>query len=412
MNTKLFLVGILILIAGTCFANGQGEASAQEQVKITWAFWGVEPTEFLATYNASQEKIQVEYEQVSSDQYVNILNIRLAAGEAPDLFASRFVDIYETLVADGQIVDLTEKPFMGNFEKEAIRQVTASDGRVYGFPATSLAFLGFYNKEIFAKYNLDVPMNWNEYLEVCETLKQNGEVPQIQGAKDLWQSRHVLDPVQVAQSKDPGYVVRLAEGKAKFTDPIIMDGWKRYEEFIDRGYLHDGSIGLTFNQAWELFCKGEAAIMQGGTWYASQAFKYIEPEFEYGILPFPLNNAGEELRIPYTVKSANMVVNKNSAHVEATLSFVEWFCQTENLALFARDTKNMSAGIGVTADFSESATLMSEFLQGKQKYEYLKYPSALESDYRKAMQEIIVGAKTGAEAAESVQKKLEAVLGP
>lgn len=411
---KRFLLALLIslFVVLPLTAGGQGEDGASDgPVTITWAFWGVEPVEFLEVFNSSQDRIRVEYEQISSDQYVNILNIRLASGEAPDLFASRFVDIYETLIAEEQIVDLTNEAYMANFEREAIRQVTGSDGRVYGFPVSSLAFLGFYNKEIFEEYDLEIPMNWEEYMDVCATLKTNGVVPQIQGTKDLWQTRHVLDPVQVAQAKDSSYAVRLGEGEAAFNDPIIMDGWKRYEEFIEKGYLYEGSIGLAFNEAWEMFCKGEAAIMQGGTWYASQAFSYIEPEFEYGVLPFPLNREGEELKIPYTVKSENMVVNKNSEHLEAVMEFVEWFCQPENLALYARTTNSMSAGIGVTADFSESAVLMSEFLQGKAKYEYRKYPSSMASDYRKAMQEIIVGSKSAVEAANAVQKKYEVILG-
>ena len=92
------------------------------------------------------------------------------------------------------------------------------------------------------------------------------------------------------------------------------------------------------------------------------------------------------------------------------MEFVEWFCQPENLALYARTTKSMSAGIGVTVDFSESAILMSEYLQGKTKYEYKKYPSAMETDYRKGMQEIIVGLRNRSEAAASVQNKFEVVL--
>ena len=77
--------------------------------------------------------------------------------------------------------------------KPFVRLPVPTEG-VYGFPVSSLAFLGFYNKEIFEKYDLEVPMNWEDYLDVCEVLKNNSVVPQIQGAKDLWQTRHVLDP--------------------------------------------------------------------------------------------------------------------------------------------------------------------------------------------------------------------------
>ena len=35
----------------------------------------------------------------------------------------------------------------------------------------------YYNKAIFDKYGLEVPTTYDEYVQVCDTLKENGVTP-------------------------------------------------------------------------------------------------------------------------------------------------------------------------------------------------------------------------------------------
>jgi raffinose/stachyose/melibiose transport system substrate-binding protein len=411
-----FLLGILVVIflSGNMmlFASGTEEVNEKmsEPVTLTWTFWVPEPTEVITAFNDSHPNINVQYEMLSSDQYVNIINTRILSDEAPDIFAPRFMDIYESLVKQDKLVDLSDMPYIGNYDAEAIRQCTSSNGNIYGIPRSAVGWLGFYNKEIFAKYNLELPLYWEDYLEVCETLKANGVVPQIQGAKDLWQGRHILDPNLVAVSRDPLFDNKLATGEAKFTDPDPLEGFQRFEDFIKKGYLHEGSLSLSFIQAWQLFCEGEAAIMQGGTWYSAQAFTQFKPSFEYGCIIFPIATRGETPVVPYSSNAEMQVVYKEGDHVEEALIFLEYLSQPEALELYARTTKTMSAGVGIKADFSEEAILMQEFLDNVGKFQRTKQPSQITNDLRKAQQDIIFGNKTAEEAAEAVQKKLDASL--
>ena len=44
----------------------------------------------------------------------------------------------------------------------------------------------YYNKDIFAQYDLQVPTTEEEFLAVCKTLKDNGVVPLAEGAGVNW----------------------------------------------------------------------------------------------------------------------------------------------------------------------------------------------------------------------------------
>lgn len=385
--------------------------SSGKKVELKWSFWSPEPKEVIEKFNGSHPNVELQYEMLSSDQYINIINTRLMSGEGPDIFSPRFIDNYEKLIKEGRVVELTDKPFLKNYDEAALKQLVASDGKIYGITESSLALFVFYNKDIFKKNNLPLPTNWEEYLDVCEKLKKAGVTPQVQGLKDLWQCKYVAaDPLISMLPKDIMFPEKLLEGKVKFTDPEVIDHYKRVETFIKKGYLMDGSIGLTFIQAWQLFCEGKAAMMGGGTWYSAQAFPSAKPDFELGVMPIPFNKKGEEQIVPYGAISGIQVINKESKNMDKALEFIEWFSQTENLQLYAKTTKNMSPGKDVKNDFAPEVALYDELLAKTKKIQFKKEPATITTDYGKIIQDMVIGAKTPEVVAQELQKKLEAII--
>lgn len=385
---------------------------ARENVTLKWSAWDPEPKEFIKAFNDSHPDTKVEYEMLSSDQYINIINVRLLSGEGPDIFGSRFPSNYDTLIKDGNILELTGKPFLNNIEPSALAQVTTADGKVYGFPSSTLWYLVYYNKDIFKKYNLQLPTNWEEYVAVCEELKKNGVAPQIQGMKDLFQNEFVaVSPILSASLVDPKIDAKLLSGEAKFSDDILLKHFKRVEDFLKKGYLYDGSLGLTMIQAWQLFTEGKAAMMQGGTYYTAQTFPQFKPNFDYGIMPVPYNVKGESQKMFINATASNKVINAKGENVERTLEFVEWWNQKENLELYANSSLSISTGKGIVADFAPELKLYAEQMNNSaiEKRPVVKYPSEVSNEVGVAIQSMIIG-KSADEAIKVLQNKMDEVV--
>lgn len=51
------------------------------------------------------------------------------------------------------------------------------DGQMYLMPNALYAEYFAYRKDIFGQYGLEVPKTWDEFLNVCKVLKDNGEIP-------------------------------------------------------------------------------------------------------------------------------------------------------------------------------------------------------------------------------------------
>lgn len=75
-------------------------------------------------------------------------------------------------------LDLTDSEMAKTLDSEFI-QAASVDGVLYGIPQSDSMGAGvFYNKELYEKYGLEVPLTWKEW-------KQNMEVLQAEGLRDL-----------------------------------------------------------------------------------------------------------------------------------------------------------------------------------------------------------------------------------
>ena len=418
MRRKLEYLSLAVVAALALSGCGQakeaesaGEKSKEETVVLNWSYWQAEPKAVLEKFNQEHPNIKVEYEMISSDQYINTMNVRLLSGEGPDIFEPRYVDNYATLVEENRLLDLTDEAYLQNYDSSAIDMIKGVDGRVYGIPVDAIAWVMFYNKDLFEQYNLEVPENWEDYLEVCQVLKENKIAPTIQGCKDLGQNQFVaFDIVQAKNQQDQGWSGKLAKGEAKFTDPDVLDLYRKKAEFINNGYLYDGSIGLTFIQAWQLFCEGEAAMTMGGNWYSAQAFPQAQPDFNYGVMAVPMNPKGTPVKIPYGVMSSLISINSASKHLEEAKVFFEWLSQPENLEMYARELQSICTAKDAKSDYSEQAAMYGELVSSYEKYMILTQPTSISADYNKVIQDVIIGNKTGEQAAREIQDKLDAIL--
>jgi len=409
----LTMLSLGVSLLASC-GNSSGSSGGVEN--ITWAMWLPEPTATLQKFNDENKgKINITYEMVSSDQYVNIINTRLMSGQAPDIFTGRGIDNYKAMAANGQLYDLTGQPYLQNYDPTAISQNTFN-GKTYGVPI-SVVFLGLIcNKQLFDKYNLQIPECWDDYINCCKVFKQNGVTPLIQGTKDLFQTQLIPgEPVQAMCTIDPLWSVKLSAGQVKLTDPQALAFFQRYQDFLSpsQGYIDPGSNGMTMVQAWQQFCNGKAAMMGGGSYYVNQDYPSAKPNgFDLAIAPWPLaEKKGDPINIAYTAHANIMSVNANSKHLQATLKFIEWMSQPENMAFYGQQTKDFIAGKGAKNDFSPDAQLWNDYLlKYPGRVDKLNSPAVVTPDYEKGVQQLIDGTATAQDVVNTVQTNLDAAL--
>jgi len=408
---KLVVVCVLSLVMGLVFANGTKEETStpKKKVVVTWYSTDPEPVKTIQAFNSTHDGIEIVYELISTDNFFTTLNTRISAGECPDLFPYRTTDNYEKLIAMGQILDLSDYDFLKEINDAPKTMNKAKDGRIYAFPLGADYLNMFYNKTLLKSLGYKAPKNFQEYMKICEAVKTQGVAPLVSGCKDIWQNRYVcVDPLQGVAAKNPAWLSDLYGRKASFTDPVMLDYFNRIEDFVKKGYLYDGSLGLTMSEAWQIFASGKAAFQLGASFYVAQAFPQADCSFELGCCPMPVNDEGESQVVELHANMKVACVNKKSNHVDASLEVLKWLSNSENYMNLCDDWK-LIVPVNKKADYSRLskwASLWSDFSKYKNIPRAIE-PSTISAEFGQVIQNIIMGNYTGAQAAEALQTAYE-----
>ena len=127
----------------------------------------------IAVYSDS-----ADYYAAEGLSYRELLLKRLASGNADDLYTIHAEDVLE-FDEKGYIYDMSSLEFTGNLSHDALSQSTYN-GKVFSIPLSYTGFGFIWNVDMLKQYGLKLPENLDEFLDVCETLKENGIFPMEQ----------------------------------------------------------------------------------------------------------------------------------------------------------------------------------------------------------------------------------------
>lgn len=326
----LSLMGVLALVASGCNASATtptpntttGSTTAGSTpapsvaapstvaAPVTIKFWTwfppLESTQkMIAQFEKENPNITVELTELESTVYQAKLPLTLAGSEKVDLVAVQTSAMVDQIKGNLQPLTPLLNQYLGpdwakQFNPKAIEQSKklASDGQQYIMPLGSLgSAVGYYNAEIFKKYNLTVPTTAAEFKDFAAKLKAADPkiVPVVFPADPWFQDELVL--TIVGQTK-PNFFNDIRYGSGRWDDPAYIQALKDYKKLFDDGVLSKDNLDILYNRSIELFYTGQAAIMFNGTWEAgviSQPFRTEKAIklTDVGVMPLPvLENGG------------------------------------------------------------------------------------------------------------------------
>ena len=144
-------------------------------------------------FNESNEYgVKVEIQNITNADYKTKLTTMMASDSEPDIIFTWPLGYLENFVNGDKIVSLQkyldeDEDWKNSFNGGILDPLTY-DGEVYAIPTQQSTAIMYYNKAIFDKYGLEVPTTYDEYVQVCDTLKENGVTPVALAstADDAW----------------------------------------------------------------------------------------------------------------------------------------------------------------------------------------------------------------------------------
>ena len=355
--------------------------------------------------------INIEVEQLPTDQYKQTVKLKFASGQGPDIFTWWAGLQAQDLVDAGYVRDMSDFSQLGKFSK-SIADSYSFDGKTYAIPLGSSFLTTWYNKDAFTDAGIDkIPENWDEFLAACDKLKAKGYTPITMGDKQSFVIQFGVYQVGASAIYADNYDFdkQLFTGETKFTDPAWIDTINKYKSLYDNGYIIENSLGLSQEQSRQAYLDGKAAMIIDGSFGYDALNKQGAVEFEKGMFAIPSNEAGKEFVYNLT-PSNGIFVSANSKNQEAIDQVLEyWF--TEGTPLFEKWVE-LSSDIPCYEGVEDKRPLIQEYLDRYKDYKNIynlnnAWPEGVSDMMCTKFQEVIAGDATAEDVCNAMQSKFE-----
>jgi raffinose/stachyose/melibiose transport system substrate-binding protein len=339
--------------------------------------------EFNTKFMAAHPNVTVDMSVVNANDLSTVTQTRLTANDVDviDMFGfsnaaaayMKNVDPpnWQTLIEAGLLLDISDQPFVKNYDDATISDAGTYNGKVYQVNLGRVSYSGiYYNKDLFTANNVAVPTTWGELVAACETFTAADIPCMTAGGKDGWPIFVGAYGLIGAIYPDQAALVEgLWTGSIKWNDAKSLEMWDKMKVYA-QNMMEPGASGIAGDAAPGRFASGAVAMFSGGTWYAS-AIEASEPAFEWGYIPFPGSDDAAANAYLFGKYDQGWVLAANSPNTETGLLYLEAFSDPANYQAFANAVGFIPTQPGATLDTQigqEVAPYLANFRVGYEQY--------------------------------------------
>ncbi len=302
-------------------------AMAEEKLGVTVAY---------RTYTAEDYKDKT-YDEVSLDRVRNNMD---------DIYLLN-PDTILILGSEGALIDLSELDCAKNL-RDVVKTANTVDGKLVGIPQEVVAYGLFINKDLFDKYQLQLPETPEDFLECCRVFKENGIETPI-GANRWW-----LETFVFAQAYADLYnggntdaeIAALNSGEAKYSD-YMRPGFEFLKKLIDYGYIDakKAYVSEAIEGEGPDFLAGKTPIVMAYWGAANTETAYGNPDFNLQVIGFPSSRG----QMP-VITMTGFAVSAGAEHAEDALLTLDVVLSDEALQAYAEINRVISPSKNVEVE--------------------------------------------------------------
>lgn len=313
----------------------------------------------LAEYEQMHPDIKFNIISAQNQEYKEKIKIVVGSEDTPDIFFSWVGDFTERFIREDLILDLTpyleaDPEWKDSFIESQLEQYVNADGMQYGIPFRLDCKLFFYNKAIFDEHNLTVPTTWDEFINVCETLKAAGITPISFGNQEPWSASHYIGTLNQICVPDEVREKDYNPKTGEFTDPGYVEALQYYQQILQ--YTNDNPNGVKPDMGRTNF------IMEQSAMYYAELIEipYIKAdnaEMVFGMFNFPKIEGAKGNQDILTGVPEGFVVSSKTKYPDECVEFLKWFLGKEVGTQMCQEIGWFNAAKGTTEGLTDQALL-------------------------------------------------------
>jgi len=301
---------------------------------------GGEPESFLAVVSPWEELNGGKVNDEGTRDILDILTIRVAGGNPPDMAVLAAPGTMEEFARDGKLVALDSFLDMNRIRSEysqAWIDMGTVDGKLYAIPykAANKSTV-WYNPKVFQANGLEEPQTWEELIAISDHLAAAGPSPWSMGVESGgtsgWPGTDWIGQVLLSES-GPEVYDQWVNHEIPWTDSRVKSAWEKFGQIaLTTGYVYenaDYALSTNFEPASLLPFESppKAAMYFLGSFvqgFIEEKFPDLTIEQDYSFFPFPYIDPQYEGAV---TGGADLLVMFNNT--EASRSLMEYLVTAE-----------------------------------------------------------------------------------
>ncbi len=251
----------------------------------------------VSTYNAEHQDVQIDITYIESESFKTQLQVAIAAGDPPDIFQDWGGGVLKSLVDAGVVREIEAlNGDASNIWQPAALGPSTFNGKHYSVPVDIVFVSFFYNKDLFAQYDVELPTTWPKFLAACKSFRDVGIIPAVVGNKERWPGALYTDYLINRIGGQEAYERATYDqtNGGSFTDPTFVQAWTKFQEASKAGCFEEGVNSGLSSDAGTLLMTGRAAMQLQGNWmtYYYRGIDKVFTDNTLDILAFPSVDGG------------------------------------------------------------------------------------------------------------------------
>ncbi|MFW6381372.1 MAG: ABC transporter substrate-binding protein, partial [Bacillota bacterium] len=310
--------------------------------------------------------VDVQLNITAHEEFKKAIRVWLSSDNPPDVFSWFAGNRAKYFVEKGLIMEITDVWEEENlYEKfpEAFQSISVFDDEAYFLPHSYYWYSMFYRESIFEEYDLEEPETWDELIEVCETLKDNGVTPFAIGTKFRWTAAAWFDYLNM-RINGHQFHMDVMNAEVPFTDDRIAEVFKKWKYLIENDYFVENAAAYSWQEGLKFMTQGDAAMYLMGQFILDAASEDLANDLNF--FRFPIMN--EDVSVAEDLPTDGFMIPANTNNPELAKDFIAFLGSVAGQQVFAEDMGRLVPNKDVSSDiYTERANKGREMIDNTDK---------------------------------------------
>jgi len=291
--------------------------------------------QIVSLFMEANPDVEVIHSTVAHEDFKQAIRAYLTASTPPDVLTWFAGNRARFFIDNDQILDISdvwESEGWNESYPKGFQAMSSVDGKQYFLPTSWYWWGVYYRVSVFEELGLEPPETWEEFLEVCQTLQDNGKIPITIGTKWRWTAAAWFDYLNM-RVNGPQFHIDLMLGKESYDDPRVREVFTYWQDLLDKGYFIDDAAAYSWSEALEPLITGDAAMYLMGDFIRDNLPEETVADLDFFRFPIidPNMPIGED------APTDGFFIAANSQNIENAKAFLGYLGSVEVQTLFAEE---------------------------------------------------------------------------